>query len=137
MSHRNRAATGGAVSEPVIQFTNVAKSYGDGPPSLAGLDLTVHAGEALAVLGPSGSGKSTLLNLLAGLDKPSSGAVTVAGKRVDKMSEADLLRGQDRAGGTGASTSHGNTSPPGRRAHSGGRRLAVGSASLCHPLAGV
>ena len=80
------------MSEPVIQFANVVKSYGDGPPALVGLNLQVRAGEALAVLGPSGSGKSTLLNLLAGLDKPSSGTVTVAGKRVDSMSESASAR---------------------------------------------
>jgi putative ABC transport system ATP-binding protein len=50
--------------------------------------LTVGAGEAVAVLGPSGSGKSTLLNLIAGLDRPSAGSVTVDGVRVDTLGEA-------------------------------------------------
>ena len=73
---------------PMIEIRDVSKKYDDGPPALAGLSLTVQAGECLAVLGHSGSGKSTLLNLIAGLDKPSSGEVTVNGTRVDGLSEA-------------------------------------------------
>ncbi len=80
------------MSSPIIQIAGAAKNYGDGPPALAGLSLEVREGEALAVLGPSGSGKSTLLNLLAGLDKPTSGTVTVAGLRVDTMNEAESAR---------------------------------------------
>ena len=49
------------------------------------VSLRVAAGESVAVMGPSGSGKSTLLNLMAGLDKPSGGTVTVAGQRVDAL----------------------------------------------------
>jgi putative ABC transport system ATP-binding protein len=56
------------------------------------VSLSVRAGEALAVLGPSGSGKSTLLNMIAGLDKPTSGEVTVDGIRVDALSEAASAR---------------------------------------------
>src|SRR4029077_4313729 len=56
------------------------------------VSLEVAAGEALAVMGPSGSGKSPLLNLIAGLDKPTSGTVTVAGQRVDALSETRLAR---------------------------------------------
>jgi len=80
------------VPSPIIEISDVVKSYGDGPPALAGLNLDVREGEALAVLGPSGSGKSTLLNLVAGLDKPTSGTVTVAGRRVEGMSEAASAR---------------------------------------------
>jgi putative ABC transport system ATP-binding protein len=76
------------VTAPLIDIRDVSKKYGEGPPALAGLTLTVRAGEALAVLGPSGSGKSTLLNLVAGLDRPSTGSVTVDGLRVDELSEA-------------------------------------------------
>jgi putative ABC transport system ATP-binding protein len=60
--------------------------------ALGPLTLTVQAGEALAVTGPSGSGKSTLLNLIAGLDKPTAGTVTVAGLRIDRFGERALAR---------------------------------------------
>jgi putative ABC transport system ATP-binding protein len=77
---------------PIIDIHEVRKSYGDGPAALAGLSLTVRAGEALAVLGPSGSGKSTLLNLIAGLDRPTAGSVTVDGVRVDELGETGSAR---------------------------------------------
>jgi putative ABC transport system ATP-binding protein len=57
---------------------------------LRGLNLTMTQGETVAVLGQSGSGKSTLLSLLAGLDKPSSGAIELDGKRLDTLSEQKL-----------------------------------------------
>ncbi|GAA0323028.1 ABC transporter ATP-binding protein [Actinoallomurus spadix] len=76
----------------IIEIRDVRKRYDEGPPALDGLNLQVRAGEALAVLGPSGSGKSTLLNMIAGLDKPSEGAVTVDGLRVDRLGEAALAR---------------------------------------------
>jgi len=53
---------------------------------LAGLSLTVPPGEFLALMGPSGSGKTTLLNLIGGLDRPTRGAISVAGERIDRMS---------------------------------------------------
>ncbi|MBC9712755.1 ABC transporter ATP-binding protein [Streptomyces sp. TRM66268-LWL] len=78
---------------PVIQLSGVAKRYDSaGAPALGPIDLGVAKGEALAVTGPSGSGKSTLLNLVAGLDKPTEGAVTVAGERIDRQSEHALAR---------------------------------------------
>jgi putative ABC transport system ATP-binding protein len=77
----------------VIRLDRVTKSYqGGAPPALAEVDLSVAAGEVLAVMGPSGSGKSTLLNLIAGLDRPSQGRVTVAGRRIDNLSESALAR---------------------------------------------
>jgi putative ABC transport system ATP-binding protein len=63
-----------------------------GPPALAGVDLTVRAGESVAVMGPSGSGKSTLLNLVAGLDRPTEGEVAVAGTVLNRLSETALAR---------------------------------------------
>ena len=80
------------MNTPIIEIRDARKQYDDGPPALAGLTLTVRAGEALAVLGPSGSGKSTLLNLIAGLDRPTEGTVTVDGVEVDRLSETASAR---------------------------------------------
>jgi len=72
----------------VIELAGVAKRYDSaGAPALGPVRLDIAAGESVAVTGPSGSGKSTLLNLVAGLDKPTEGSVTVAGTRVDLLSE--------------------------------------------------
>ena len=60
------------------------------------LDLSIAEGEFLALMGPSGSGKSTLLNLLAGLDRPTSGTIEVAGQRIDSMSRAQLAHWRSR-----------------------------------------
>ncbi|MCX4747891.1 ABC transporter ATP-binding protein [Kitasatospora sp. NBC_01287] len=76
----------------VIELAGAARHYDSDTPALGPLTLTVEEGEALAVTGPSGSGKSTLLNLIAGLDKPSSGGVTVAGQRLDRLGERELAR---------------------------------------------
>jgi len=76
----------------MIELRDVGRRYDEGPPALSGVTLTVQEGEAVAILGPSGSGKSTLLNLVAGLDRPSSGTVTVAGTRVDGLGEAASAR---------------------------------------------
>jgi putative ABC transport system ATP-binding protein len=79
--------------DALIQLDNVTKRYGGaGRPALDGIGLQVAAGEAVAIMGPSGSGKSTLLNLVAGLDRPTRGAVTVGGERVDRLSEAGVAR---------------------------------------------
>ena len=90
------AGAGGATAppaDPLIQLSDVTKRYeNDGQSALTDVRLDIAAGEAVAVMGPSGSGKSTLLNLIAGLDRPSSGTVTVAGQRIDRLSETGLAR---------------------------------------------
>jgi len=92
----DRPAATGLVSSAmnaIIGLTDVTKRYsGDGAPAVDVVSLQVTGGEAVAVMGPSGSGKSTLLNLIAGLDRPTAGTVTVAGQRVDRMSETGLAR---------------------------------------------
>ena len=77
----------------LIRLDEVRKRYAaGGAPALDRVSLEVAEGEAVAVMGPSGSGKSTLLNLVAGLDKPTSGTITVAGQRIDILSETKLAR---------------------------------------------
>jgi putative ABC transport system ATP-binding protein len=79
--------------DALIQLDDVTKRYGNGSrAALDGIGLDVAAGEAVAVMGPSGSGKSTLLNLVAGLDRPTRGAVIVAGERIDRLSETAVAQ---------------------------------------------
>jgi len=79
--------------DTLVRLTDVSKSYdSDGAPALAHVTMDVGHGESLAVMGPSGSGKSTLLNLIAGLDRPTRGEITVGGERVDTLSETGLAR---------------------------------------------
>ena len=77
----------------LLEGRNLRKTYRLGRrnivEALRGVDLVVQAGELLAVAGASGSGKSTLLHLLAGLDRPDSGEVLVAGKDLATRSEAE------------------------------------------------
>ena len=77
----------------LVSLNNVVKRYQRGKQSvevLHGVNLTIEQGEFLALMGPSGSGKTTLLNLIAGLDQPSEGEVTVAGERIDRLSGGKL-----------------------------------------------
>jgi putative ABC transport system ATP-binding protein len=79
--------------DTLVQVTNVTKTYDhDGAPAVTHVSMEVSPGESVAVMGPSGSGKSTLLNLIAGLDRPTSGEIRVAGERVDTLSETGLAR---------------------------------------------
>jgi len=79
--------------DTLVQLTEVSKRYdSDGSPAVAHVNIEVARGESVAIMGPSGSGKSTLLNLIAGLDRPTSGAVTVGGERVDRLSETGVAR---------------------------------------------
>jgi len=84
----------------VIQLSEVTKRYDSGArPALDRVSLTVTSGEAVAIMGPSGSGKSTLLNLIAGLDRPTGGTVTVAGQQISTLSETAAARyRRDRVG---------------------------------------
>lgn len=75
--------------EEVISIHNLHKSFGD-LHVLNGIDLTLHKGENLAVLGRSGSGKSVLIKMIAGLLKPDSGKLIVMGKEVATLSEIEL-----------------------------------------------
>ena len=79
--------------DTLVRLSDVSKQYGsDGSPAVAHVSMEVAAGESVAIMGPSGSGKSTLLNLIAGLDRPTSGTVTVGGQRVDTLSETGVAR---------------------------------------------
>lgn len=88
-------AAPGAAGEPAddrIEVTGVRYAYDGGPDVLHGVDLTVRPGERLAVVGPSGSGKTTLSRLLAGMDRPHTGTVTVGGVLVADLDPERLRR---------------------------------------------
>src|SRR5437773_3262979 len=84
----------------LVRLTDITKVYQGGVTgALNGVSLAIEEGEFTAIMGPSGSGKSTLLNLVAGLDRPSSGSVTVAGADLGRLSETGLARfRRDRIG---------------------------------------
>jgi putative ABC transport system ATP-binding protein len=79
----------------VVEAREVTRVYGEGETAveaLRGVSLDVRAGELVAVMGPSGSGKSTLMHILAGLDKPTSGTVTIAGTEITTLPDSKLTR---------------------------------------------
>lgn len=85
--------------EPVVAIRNVVKAYRRDRVEilvLRGLSLEIAEGEYIALMGPSGSGKTTLLNLIAGIDRPDSGEVIVAGTNLASLSETDLARWRAR-----------------------------------------
>jgi putative ABC transport system ATP-binding protein len=89
------AVDGTAPDAPVVHAHDVTRRYGSGDTAveaLRGVSLDVPRGRLTAVMGPSGSGKSTLMHILAGLDRPTSGEVTVAGEDITRMNDTDLTK---------------------------------------------
>ena len=101
MSDREAAVRGDSLpKDAVIRCEGLAKTYAEGSlrtQVFEGLDLLVHPGETVAIVGVSGSGKSTLLHLLGGLDMPTAGEVYVAGQKMSALSDADRGRLRNRA----------------------------------------
>jgi putative ABC transport system ATP-binding protein len=82
-------------TSPVVSAEGVTRRYGEGDTAvdaLRGVSLEIEHGKLTAVMGPSGSGKSTLMHILAGLDKPTSGTVTIAGEEITKMNDNELTQ---------------------------------------------
>ena len=85
-----------AIPAPVVTATDVVRRYGEGDTAvdaLRGVSVDIAAGRLTAVMGPSGSGKSTLMHILAGLDKPTAGEVTVAGVDISNIALPTRLAG--------------------------------------------
>ncbi|WP_413785000.1 MULTISPECIES: lipoprotein-releasing ABC transporter ATP-binding protein LolD [unclassified Marinobacter] len=83
----------------VIDCRQVTRTYTQGPEKLtifSDISLEVTAGETVAIVGSSGAGKTTLLNLLGGLDKPSTGQISICGKDIHRLSEAGRARFRNR-----------------------------------------
>ncbi|TML74499.1 MAG: ABC transporter ATP-binding protein [Actinobacteria bacterium] len=84
-----------APASVAVDARGITRRYGEGTTAvdaLRGVDLEVRSGELVAVMGPSGSGKSTLMHILAGLDKPTSGTVTIAGTEITELDDSRLTR---------------------------------------------
>jgi len=85
----------GADAQRVVRATDLTRRYGEGDTAvdaLRGVSLEVSRGELTAVMGPSGSGKSTLMHILAGLDRPTSGEVTIAGTPLSTLNDNQLTK---------------------------------------------
>jgi putative ABC transport system ATP-binding protein len=82
-------------TDVVVSAESITRRYGEGDTAvdaLHGVSLDVPKGQLTAVMGPSGSGKSTLMHILAGLDKPTSGEVRIAGTNISKLNDSDLTK---------------------------------------------
>jgi putative ABC transport system ATP-binding protein len=80
-------------TDTVVEASGLVRRYGSGETcvnALRGVDLGIQTGRLTAVMGPSGSGKSTLMHILAGLDRPTAGTVTIAGQDITRLSDNDL-----------------------------------------------
>ncbi|HVV86372.1 MAG TPA: ABC transporter ATP-binding protein [Kofleriaceae bacterium] len=88
-----------SLAEPVMEVRGLTKTYGAGETAvyaLRGVDLTIHRGEFVAIMGPSGSGKSTLMNVLGCLDSPTGGVYELAGEDVAGLSRDRLAEVRNR-----------------------------------------
>jgi putative ABC transport system ATP-binding protein len=97
--YRSRHSSGEICVSAFITAEQLAKHYVRGAERIAVLDdvnLQVQQGEFVALMGPSGSGKTTLLNLIAGLDRPTQGAISIGGQRIDRLSGGALTRWRAR-----------------------------------------
>ncbi|MEO7760332.1 MAG: ABC transporter ATP-binding protein [Casimicrobiaceae bacterium] len=84
-----------AAGPPLVVIRDLTKAYRRGVqviPVLADINLDIAGGDFVALMGPSGSGKSTLLNLIAGIDKPTSGTIEVGGTDIAQLTEGELAR---------------------------------------------
>jgi putative ABC transport system ATP-binding protein len=96
-AQQSAAAAAGRDGKPehVVVAHEVARRYGEGDTAvdaLRGVSLEVEAGKLTAVMGPSGSGKSTLMHILAALDRPTGGYVTIAGTRLGELSDTEITK---------------------------------------------
>ena len=85
----------GVPADAAVEARGVARRYGEGETAvdaLRGVDLDVRSRELVAVMGPSGSGKSTLMHILAGLDRPTAGTVSIAGTEITTLDDSRLTR---------------------------------------------
>lgn len=85
--------------QPLIRIRNMKKSFTTAAGSfeaLKGIDLNIRKGEAIAIIGKSGSGKSTLMNMIAGIDKPTSGEILIEDRSIPSMSENQMAKWRGR-----------------------------------------